>query len=171
MEKALAATIEFCYEIIDAGGLPIIVDPLASSSVISPKTYKEFALPYEQALIKFLHRYDFDVILHICGDTTPILDLLPETGADLVSLDRVDLSLTLEKLSKKLRIIGNFETAKMVFGSPELITQDVKRMVQKGTTAQKGYIASTGCEVPIRSPVENVKTFIRAAKEAGRYWE
>ncbi len=171
MEKALAATIEFCYEIIDAGGLPIIVDPLASSSVISPRTYKEFALPFEQALIRFLHRYDFDVILHICGDTTPILELLPETGADLISLDRVDLSLILEKLSEKLRIIGNFDTAKMAFGSPSSISEEVKLMVTKGITARKGYIASTGCEVPIKSPVENVKAFVSAAKQVGQYLE
>ena len=168
---SLKAAIEFCYEIINAGGLPILVDPLASGSVISPKAYREFALPGEQGLIKFLHRYDFDVILHICGDTTPLLDLLSLTGADLISLDRVDLNRTIQKLGKKMRIIGNFDTSKIGFGSIDEITKEVKEMVKIGVKAEKGFIAATGCEVPIRAPIENVKAFIAAAKEVGWYWD
>lgn len=166
MEKSTEAAIEFCYHIINAGGLPILVDPLASSSVISPKTYKEFGLPYERRVIDFLHRYDLDVILHICGNTMPILDLLPETNADLISLDQVDLKIVVEKLSTRLRIIGNYDTSKLLFSSKEDIAQEVKDMVKLGIKAEKGYIASTGCEVPIRTPKENIKAFIKAAKDS-----
>lgn len=171
MEISLQAAIEFCYHIINAGGLPIIVDPLASSSVISPKAYEEFALPYERKLIDFLHRYDLDIILHICGETEPILDLLPNTGADLISLDKVDISLALDKLSKKMRIVGNFDTSKIAFSSPREIEKEVKEMVRKGMASSKGYIASTGCEVPIRTPIENVKAFINSSKEIAWYWD
>ncbi len=171
LQKALDAAIEFCYHIINAGGLPILVDPLASSSVISPKAYKDFALPYERALINFLHRYDFDVILHICGDTTPILHLLPETAADLVSLDQVDLSVALASLSQRMRIIGNFDTSLLAFSSPEEIHARAQDMVALGKTSLKGYIAATGCEVPITTPQENVRAFIKAAEEVGWYWE
>lgn len=166
LKKSAEAAIEFCYHIIDAGGLPILVDPLASSSVISPKTFKEFALPYERMVIDFLHRYDLDVILHICGNTTPILDLLPETNADLISLDKVDLTTAIEKLGDKMRIIGNYDTSKLLFSTPEDIGKEVKNMVKLGMNAKKGYIASTGCEVPTNAPQENVKAFIKAAKEA-----
>ncbi len=171
MQKSLEAAVAFCYEIIDVGGLPILVDPLASSSVISPKAYKDFALPYERTLIDFLHRYDFDVILHICGETEPILDLLLETRADLISLDRIELSLAINKLSKKMRIIGNFDTSMIAFSSAREIKDNVKNMVKQGIMSKKGYIAATGCEVPIRAPVENVKSFIKAAEEVGWYWE
>lgn len=170
MKKSLDAAIQFCYEVIDAGALPILVDPLASSSVVSPKAYKNFALPYEQALIDFLHRYDFDVILHICGETAPILDLLLETRADLVSLDKVEFSLAIEKLAKKMRIIGNFDTSAIAFSSSQEIKDKVRNMVKQGIMSEKGYIAATGCEVPIRAPVENVKAFIEAAEEVGWYW-
>ena len=171
MEKSLAAAIEFCYNIIDAGGLPIIVDPLASSSVISPKAYKKFALPYERRLIDFLHRYDLDVILHICGETTPILDLLPETNADLISLDRVSLVKAVDKLSKKMRIIGNFDTSNLAFSEPTVVSQAVTQMIDIGRNAPKGYVVSTGCEVPIQTPIENVMAFMKAAREVAWYWE
>jgi len=171
LDIVLDATIKFCYEILNAGGLPIIVDPLASSSVISPAIYKEFALVYEQKLIHYLHRYDFDVILHICGDTTPIIDILLNTGADLISLDRVNILKAMEKLSSKMRLIGNFDTSTLMFSSPEEIYRITGIMVEQIKSARKGYIAATGCEVPIRAPKENVQAFIKGAKEKGWYWE
>ena len=171
MEKSLTAAIELCYYVIDAGGLPIIVDPLASSSVISPRAYRQHALPYERKLVDFLHRYDLDVILHICGDTTPILDFFPETHADLVSIDQVNLGDTIDRLSASMRIIGNYNTSLLAFSSPDDVAGGVTEMVKRAMNAHKGYIAATGCEVPIHAPCENVTAFTSAAKEKGWYWD
>ena len=170
MEISLNAAIEFCYHIIDAGGLPILVDPLASSSVISPKAYKQFALPYERRLIDFLHRYDLDVILHICGDTKPIIDLLPQSNADLVSVDRVHMPEVITHLASKMRIIGNYDTSKIAFSSPTIIANEIKELVRCSMHAPKGYVAATGCEIPVQTPKENVKAFVNASKEVGWYW-
>lgn len=169
MEISLNAAIEFCYHIIDAGGLPILVDPLASSSVISPKAYKQFALPYERRLIDFLHRYDLDVILHICGDTKPIIDLLPQSNADLVSVDRVHMPEVITHLASKMRIIGNYDTSKIAFSSPTIIANEIKELVRCSMHAPKGYVAATGCEIPVQTPKENVKAFVNASKEVGWY--
>ena len=171
MEKSLQAAVELCYHSIDAGGLPIIVDPLASSSVISPRTYQKFALPFEKKLIDFLHRYDLDVILHICGDTTPIMDLLLDTGADLISIDRVNMADTIKKLSAEIRVIGNYDTSLLAFSTPDDIATGVEEMIRRSMHAPRGYVAATGCEVPIHAPTENVAAFINTAKEHGWYWD
>lgn len=171
LDLTLGVTRDFCRAIADAGGLPLVVDPLASSSVISPRAFRTFALPYERALIDFLHRYDFDVILHICGNTMPILDLLPATGADLISVDKVDMKMIRERLDNRLRIVGNYDTSHLAFGEPGEIGRETEVMVRENMYAKRGYIAATGCEVPIRTPPENVKAFIKAAKETGWYWE
>lgn len=171
MELSLQATIDFCDHIINCGGLPVIVDPLASSSVISPRAYEKFALPYERRLVEYLHRYDLDIILHICGETGPILDLISSSGADLVSVDKVDFSVAVSKLSHQVRLVGNFDTSAILFSSPNAISMEVKNMVRTGMKANRGYIAATGCEVPIHSPKENVQAFISAAKEVGWYWD
>ncbi|MEO0206033.1 MAG: uroporphyrinogen decarboxylase family protein, partial [candidate division WOR-3 bacterium] len=170
LDAVFEATIKFCFEIINAGALPIIVDPLASGSVISPAVYKEIALVYEQRLVDYLHRYDFDVILHICGDTTTIIDNILYTNADLISLDRVNMARAMEKLSNKMRLIGNFDTGSILLSDPEEIYRTTAIMVEQLKFARKGYIASTGCEVPIKAKRENVLAFIKAAKEKGWYW-
>ncbi|MEO0137242.1 MAG: uroporphyrinogen decarboxylase family protein [candidate division WOR-3 bacterium] len=170
LDVVLEVTIKFCFEVINAGALPIIVDPLASGSVISPAVYKEIALIYEKRLVDYLHRFDFDVILHICGDTSPYIETIPQTNADLISLDRVNMLKAMEKLAHKMRLIGNFDTSALLFSTPEEIYKTASLMVEQLKSARKGYIIATGCEVPIKAPRENVSALIKAGKEKGWYW-
>jgi uroporphyrinogen decarboxylase len=169
LERITRATLGFLERIIRCCGLPVLVDPLASGSVIGPRTFREFALPYERRLIDFLHRYDLDIILHICGDTMPLLELLPETGADLVSLDRIDLPAARAAIGDKLRLIGSYHTSDLLLKEPSQIEYEVRQMVGQGMGTPRGFVAATGCEVPVRAPTANVAAFIRAARVEGRF--
>ncbi|MEN9978889.1 MAG: uroporphyrinogen decarboxylase family protein [candidate division WOR-3 bacterium] len=169
LDYATRAVIAFSRSIIRAGALPILVDPLASGSVLSPQQYAEFALPYERAVISFWHRYDLDVVLHICGDTTGIIPLIPQTGADLVSIDRIPLERALATVGHQVRLIGNFDTTTLWLATPAEIDSGVEAMVRLGKTCPRGYVCATGCEVPLATPPENLATFVRTAKIAGGY--
>ncbi len=164
---ATRSIIRFCRAIIGAGGLPILVDPLASGSVISADHFREFALPYEAEVIRYLHRYDLDIVLHICGDTNSIIHLMPESGADLLSIDRIGLEPAIAGAGDRCRIIGNFDTTAIMLSQPQEVADSVAAMVLAGKTCPKGFVAATGCEVPVETPPENVRAFVRAAKEAG----
>jgi uroporphyrinogen decarboxylase len=164
---ATRSIIRFCRAIIGAGGLPILVDPLASGSVISADHFREFALPYEAEVIRYLHRYDLDIVLHICGDTNSIIHLMPESGADLLSIDRIGLEPAIAGAGDRCRIIGNFDTTAILLSQPQEIADSVAAMVLAGKPCPKGFVAATGCEVPVETPPENVRAFVRAAKEAG----
>jgi uroporphyrinogen decarboxylase len=164
---ATRSIIRFCRAIIGAGGLPILVDPLASGSVISVEHYREFALPSEAEVIRYLHRYDLDVVLHICGDTNSIIGLMPESGADLLSIDRIDIGDAVAGAGDACRIIGNLDTTSILLASAAETEAAVTAMVIAGRKCPKGFVAATGCEVPVDTPPENVRAFVRAAKQAG----
>ncbi|MBN2465344.1 uroporphyrinogen decarboxylase family protein [candidate division WOR-3 bacterium] len=157
----------FCRAIIGAGGLPILVDPLASGSVISADHYREFALPSEAEVVRCLHRYDLDVVLHICGETQATIGMMPETGADLLSIDRIALPDAVAGAGQRCRIIGNYDTSAILLSDPVTVEHDVAEMVTAGRSCPRGFVAATGCEVPLDTPPENVRAFVRAAKEAG----
>jgi len=159
--------IRFCRAIINAGGLPILVDPLASGSVISAEHYREFALRSEADVIRYLHRYDLDIMLHICGDTRATIGMMPETGADLLSIDRIEVSDAVAGAGDRCRIIGNYDTSAILLAGPASIERAVAEMVTAGRKCPKGFVAATGCEVPVETPPENVHAFVRAAKQAG----
>ncbi len=167
LEYATQATVSFCRAIVGAGGLPLLVDPLASGSVISAEHYREFALPSEAAVIRYLHRFDLDIVLHICGDTGSIIDAMPESGADLLSVDRIGLDAAIAAAGERCRVVGNFDTSELLLGAPATIDREVRAMVAAGRRCPRGFVAATGCEVPVDTPEENVRAFVRAAREAG----
>lgn len=167
LDCAARSVVALCRSVIRAGGLPVLVDPLASASVISPAHYREFALPATRAVIEYLHRWDLDIVLHICGETEPILGAMAETGADLLSLDRVDLGRAIAAVGDRCRIVGNYGTTDIWLGHPADIESGVAAMVTTGRTCPAGFVAATGCEVPLETPAGNVEAFIRAARDSG----
>ncbi|MEO0073034.1 MAG: uroporphyrinogen decarboxylase family protein [candidate division WOR-3 bacterium] len=168
LDFATRSVKRFAQAIIRAGGLPILVDPLASGSVISPEQYQEFALPYEREVIRYLHRFDLDVVLHICGDTSLIIELMPLSGADLLSVDRIEISQAIKAAGDRCRIIGNYDTTSLLLKSADEIEREVTAMVGQGKNCPAGFVAATGCEVPLATPAENIDAFVRSAKTAGR---
>lgn len=64
------------FDLIETGG------GAASSTVISPKYFREFCLPYDTALHDALHEVGHKVVYHTCGGMMPILDLIVENHCD-----------------------------------------------------------------------------------------
>jgi len=166
LEFSLEAAIRFCDECILCGALPMLVDPLASGSVISRRTFSDFALPYTKRLITHLHRYDLDITLHICGETSSIVDLISDTGADLFSLDKLDIENAMSSIGDKVRLVGNLAPHNLLASSKVSIEDSCQHIINSGLQNKKGFVLSTGCEVPIRCQPEKLEKYIKLGKEA-----
>ena len=164
LKVSLEAAIALCDECVLMGALPILVDPLASGSVISRRTYNAFAQPYETKLIEYLHRYDLDITLHICGDTSFMLDLIVETGADLFSFDQADFGDAVTKMGEKTRLVGNIPPNALLESSKLEIDDAVNSIINIGLSSPKGMVVSTGCEAPISSNEWKVEALIETGK-------
>lgn len=64
-----------------------IGDSLAGPAVVSPRTYKEFAFPYEKKLSEELKKLNIGYSIHICGNTDNIFDQWIQTDADIFEID------------------------------------------------------------------------------------
>lgn len=172
LEIALMAALRLCDECILAGALPMLVDPLASGSVISRRTYERFALPYQQRLISYLHRYDLDITLHICGDTSGMLDLIAATGADLFSFDQVEVQEVVAAMGAQMRLVGNLAPHSLLPSSKASIESETEQTLEAGLKNPRGFVLSTGCEVPIRCQPEKLQTIIEIGKRSayGKGW-
>lgn len=139
----------------------VIADPVGSATMISPRLYRELVLPHLRRFIKSLK---IPVVLHVCGDSEPILDMMAETGARILSLDQcMNLATAKEKLAGRCGIGGNVDpTNVLLLGTPEDVKQETLRCLQQG--GRKGYVLMAGCAVPPRTPMENLKAMVEAAK-------
>jgi MtaA/CmuA family methyltransferase len=152
---------------IDMGTHGIMMeDPSAASQVISPEHYREFAYPYEKKVCKALNKYGGDVIIHICGDTTKILEDLAKTGAKCLSVDEhVNLDDAMKRVGKKVSIFGNVSVGTLFGGSEKQIKANVKNCIDDA--GKKGYIVSSSCGLHSGTPFENIHRMVKAAREFG----
>ena len=166
LKITLDAAVKLCDECILAGALPVLVDPLASGSVISRMTYSEFALPYERELIKYLHRYDLDITLHICGKTSSFLDLIPASGADLFSFDEVPVAECRCHMGEQVRLVGNLPPHGLLGSSKIPIVEAAGSILTEGLQNPKGFVMSTGCEVPILCDQRKLDLYIAEGRKS-----
>ncbi len=167
LEFATRATVPLLDAIVLAGGLPAFVDPLASASVLSPAAYRDFAGPATRALVERLHLLDLDILLHVCGEVDPILPDLAATGADLLSFDRTEIAAARVAAGDAMRLVGNVSPSLLLEGPPDRIVAEVRRAAAAGRDAPRGFVLSTGCEVPAATPREHLTAFMDAARAAG----
>lgn len=145
----------FAVEQIKAGADFIGVGD-AAASLIGPMGYAEFALPYEKRIIEAVHKHGAKAKLHICGNISSILDIIAESGADMIDVDfPVDFAAANKAFEGKCSACGNFNPVEVLLqGSTETVKQAVVKCVHAGN--DRTFIAA-GCEVPVSTPPENLK--------------
>lgn len=141
----------------------------ASLSLISPKIFREFVLPYEKEAISHLRQKRISVTVHICGFIDPIMDDICSMGAIAVSMDRPSsLERMFEVSQGKVVIIGNVPTGLFLDGTRSEIEDEVRRCLAVGKD-RGSFILSTGCELSPKASIEKVKWFSEAATSLGAY--
>lgn len=160
----------FMKECIEHNALPIILEPISSGSILSPKLYKKFSSPFTKELVDLAHEMKSLIALHICGKTHKIIDLMADTKADILSIDICDLSVAREKVAGKAAILGNITPAdELLFGTREDIMGACKRVLEEMEGYKGGFILSTGCEIPKKVSFENIDAMMDAARSYGAY--
>ena len=163
LEIIVEVEIAFARAQIEAGA-DIIGLGDAIASQVSPSMYAEYALPYEQQIFEAVHEAGGIARLHICGNTSRIVPQMVDSGADIIDLDwMVDIKSAAECYGEYPVICGNFDPVRiMLQGSPEEVYQASQYCLQNGGPR---LISAAGCEIPDRTPHENLRAQTRAIED------
>ena len=159
------ALIEFGKACYDAGAdLIHCGDSLASCNVISPKTYERYAWPYQKQVFDAWHAHGITGgLLHICGNSSKVLGLYRDTGANVIELDSsVNLAEAWRHLDGAATIVGNVDTVTELLQATCDLTEAASRRCLEQTEG-RNFILGSGCITPRNTPVENVQTLVRVA--------
>jgi uroporphyrinogen decarboxylase len=173
-QEQVVALLEYCTKVtcdmissMAATGCHMVSngDSPAGPSMISPRMYRQFALPYEKQCVEEAHKHGLPYCLHICGDTTPILTDMLETGTDSVELDYLtDIEKAHEVCKDRVCFIGNIDpSGVLALGSPD----DVRRATEELLAAYSDsprFILNAGCAIPSDTPSENLRAMIAATR-------
>ncbi|MFA5384456.1 MAG: uroporphyrinogen decarboxylase family protein [Eubacteriales bacterium] len=141
-----------------------IADPVASGDVISKKHFIEFVFPYLKRVIREVKSVKKPTMLHICGDISDRLHLIPDTGADSLSLDaKVNIADAKSILGNKVCIAGNVDPVHILqFGSKNDVYNAAYQCMEQGAK-NGGFILLPGCDLAADVPEENIKALVDSA--------
>jgi uroporphyrinogen decarboxylase len=151
------------------GGVPVCVEPIATGSMISERHFREFALPYLKEVYAHIHSLGLPGVLHICGRTRRVIEAMADSGADVLTIDDIDLAEAKRVVGSRVCLMGNVSPADGMFkGTPRAIRAMVAQCYEKARDNPRGFILATGCEVPLSTPAENMQAFLESGRELGR---
>lgn len=166
LEYCTTATTQFIRLMAEAGAHMVSNgDSPAGPEVVSPRMYREFALPYEKRIVECAHSLGLPYILHICGKTDRILEDMVSTGADGLELDqKTDLRLAHDLLRDRTTFVGNIDpSGVLALGTPELVERKTRELLEVFSDTPR-FILNAGCAIPADTPPENIRTMIRVAR-------
>ena len=168
LQFANQALLRLALPFVQAGFNISLADPMASGAILSPARFHEFALPYNREFVETCGKIRPNCVsVHICGNTTSLLEEIVNCGFSAFSIDNaVDLAVAKERIGDKIPLIGNVPpTDIMYMGTPEQVRQSVRECFGKAWDSPRGFTISTGCDCPYGTPLENVIAYLDEAKK------
>jgi uroporphyrinogen-III decarboxylase len=142
----------------------LIGDPAASGSLISARHFERFCLP---AYKKFCKQMAGRVLIyiHVCGNSRPILEMLADTGADVVEpldpLGGVSVADARARIGHRVGLMGGVNTLTLAQGTPEQVRAEAIQVCREG--GPQGYVLAAGDMVPPNTPLSNLQAMVDVA--------
>jgi MtaA/CmuA family methyltransferase len=164
-EFVLEMELRFAKAQVEAGA-DIIGMGDAAASLVGPKIYRDFVMPYEKKMIDALHAMGTRVRLHICGNIRRSLKDIGTVGADMIDIDwMVPLHECRAAMGPEAVLAGNLDPVKALRNStPEAVLAAVAQCHRE---AGQAFIVGAGCEVPRDTAEANVHAMREYARNAG----
>jgi len=155
MDLCVDVALDFARPQVEAGADTIGIGDAAASQV-SADLYERLILPREPRLVRGLKDMGAKVRLHICGNITHLLPGIASLGIDVLDVDHmVDLATVRKAVGSSIVVAGNLDPVTGVMRSnPAAIRQAVLDCYAR---AGNPFMVNAGCEIPSRTPLENLK--------------
>jgi uroporphyrinogen decarboxylase len=145
-------------------------DSLAGPDVVSPAIFRRFARPYHERLIRDLAEQGTTTLIHICGDTSLILDQFAEYPSCAFEIDyKTDPDLAKVLAGRDHTLVGNIDPSSvMARGTPDEVREACRRLMDSWKPGGR-FILNSGCALPASTPPENIQALVESASLYGRY--
>lgn len=141
----------------------------------NPELVRKFSLPAIKTLTKMAKEAGIPSMLHSCGKSADLLEMLTETDLDCINpleeppLGDVYLKHVKEKYGDQFCLMGGLNTTELMLnGSIKAVEAATCKAIDDAASGG-GFILSTGDQCGRDTPYENLYKMIEVAKVYGRY--
>jgi [methyl-Co(III) methanol-specific corrinoid protein]:coenzyme M methyltransferase len=150
----------YTQALADAGADVVqMSEPSASTDLLSPDMFDEFAGKYvKESLAPVKNAFS---VLHICGNTTQILDNMVGTKVSGLSIEeKVDPKEGVKKVNKRVALVGNVGCVNpLLMGTAEDCFKHAKACREAGFD-----VVAPGCGLSALTKNENLLALVKAIK-------
>lgn len=148
-----------------------MADPIASTTMISPKMYERFAFrPTQEIATYVMEKAGSKPSYHVCGNTKKIWGMIKDLNISMFSIDNeMNIHEACEYFSDYLPIAGNLAPVEIIAnGSLDDIEKGVIDCLEAGKKCKKGFILTPGCNLPLFTADEKIECFMDAGGKHSR---
>jgi len=156
--------VSFAGALTRAGAHAIALgDAMCSPASISPATYRRVVQPIHTEMVRrMLADGSEAIVMHVCGDTRPIIPDLVATGVQVLDVDApVPLAEARALAGSHVNLRGNIDPSWLYRATRDEVRAAAREAIDAGGAPR--FVLGTGCEVPIGTPIENVRAIVEAA--------
>jgi uroporphyrinogen decarboxylase len=165
LEKTTTFLIDYAkaFKATGCRGL-IMAEPAAG--LISPKMSQEFSANYIKRVVDTVKDESFVFILHNCGKTEKMVDVMLSTGASALHVGNVvDMRKILPQTPKDVPVMGNLDPVGLFrLGTPATVYEAATTLLNQ-TAEFPNFVLSSGCDIPPGTSLKNVLAFFRALED------
>jgi MtaA/CmuA family methyltransferase len=135
-----------------------ILEPFGSSDILPPELFREFGLPYQKRLIKYVsEEFGAPVMTHICTYTQPIWRDIADSGCVNFNGDMYPgMDHAKRVIGGEISLMGTVSPfSTLTHGSPEDVANEVKKLAAE-VGYNGGFVCMPGCDVDWTVPDENL---------------
>ncbi len=149
---------------LEAAGADMVAILEPSGSLLAPYQFETCCGAYVREIVAEMQGAS---ILHICGQTTHLLDAMAATGAQGLSLDAmVSLPDAAARLPSELVLIGNLDTVQVLGQKgPREVYRAASDLIA-AMAPHRNFVLSSACDLPPETPHENIDALLQAARDA-----
>jgi [methyl-Co(III) methanol-specific corrinoid protein]:coenzyme M methyltransferase len=154
-KEAAVAAENFAFD--NGADYYVFAEPTAGPALLRPKFFEKFVTP---VLKDVVDRAKGPVVLHVCGNSDGVIDMMCDTGVAGISIEeKADMKADVEIAhAKGVKVFGNVATATTLFsGTPEEVHKEATEALQNGTD-----FVCPGCGIAPPSPLENLRQIKKA---------
>lgn len=164
LEKSTAFLIAYAAAFKAAGADGVIMaEPTAG--LLSPRALRNFSSGWVRQIVDNVDDLSFTLIHHSCSAKLAHLDAVLESGAKVFHFGApMDISAALNRVPPNTIICGNLDPTNVFYrGTPVEVENQVNRLLA-ATASYRNFVLSSGCDIPPRTPIENIEAFFRAIR-------
>ncbi|MHA1697921.1 MAG: uroporphyrinogen decarboxylase family protein, partial [Promethearchaeota archaeon] len=127
---------------------------------MSPRDFRKYTFPWYKKIVNAVHAKGAKIIMHSCGNITPLFEDLVNIGFDAINPIESTAGMNIfelkEKFGEKVTLIGNLSTQDLLDKNPEFIIESTNKLL-KHVAPGGGYVFSSSHSIQPPVKPENFK--------------